>query len=55
MSSFNANDQPSTLSFNAAEEDWFNDYQRERKRPLRASPTSPPPPIGDPLADGWFR
>jgi len=38
------------------EERWFTDRDgRDRKRPLRTSPTMPPPPIGDALADGWFR
>lgn len=37
------------------EEAWFADRGRETTRPLRTSPTTPPPPIGDDLADGWFR
>lgn len=37
------------------EEAWFSDRNRERKRPLRTSPTTPPPPIGDEVADRWFR
>jgi hypothetical protein len=37
------------------EEAWFSDRHRETKRPLRTSPTMPPPPIGDELADRWFR
>ena len=42
-------------SFQTEEETWFSDRNRETKRPLRTSPTTPPPPIGDPLADSWFR
>lgn len=37
------------------EEAWFADRGRGTKRPLRSSPTTPPPPIGDELADRWFR
>jgi len=37
------------------EEAWFADRGRESKRMLRTSPTTPPPPIGDELADRWFR
>ncbi|MFO0739542.1 MAG: hypothetical protein U0270_26825 [Labilithrix sp.] len=37
------------------EEAWFADRGRESKRLLRTSPTTPPPPIGDELADRWFR
>ena len=50
-----ANEKPQPQSFQVDEEKWFCDYGRERKRPLRQSPTTPPPPIGDELADGWFR
>ena len=50
-----ANEQPQAPSFQSDEEKWFCDYGRERKRPLRHSPTTPPPPIGDDLADRWFR
>jgi hypothetical protein len=42
-------------SYKFDEEQWFTDRSRERKRPLKTSPTTPPPPLGDPLADGWFR
>ncbi len=42
--------------FQTSEESWFKDHRgREMKRPFRSSPTMPPPPIGDALADGWFR
>jgi len=54
MSSINVDISTSTLAFDAAEEFWFNDYGR-RKLPLRLSPMTPPAPIGDPLADSWFR
>ncbi len=52
-----ANEQPQAPNFQSDEEQWFGDYGRERKRPLRYSPTTPPPPspIGDDLADRWFR
>lgn len=49
------NEQPKNASFLSDEEQWFVDFRRERKRPLRTSPTTPPPPIGDALADTWFR
>ena len=55
MSPLNIDEQPQTKSFHTEEEKWFGDYGRERKRPLRSSPTMPPPPIGDDLADRWFR
>lgn len=42
-------------SFPSDEERWFTERERERKRPLRTSPTTPPPPIGDAVADRWFR
>ncbi|MBX3213370.1 MAG: hypothetical protein KF850_15140 [Labilithrix sp.] len=45
----------SPAAFHSAEERWFGDYSRERARPVRQSPTTPPPPIGDALADRWFR
>ena len=48
-------EQSQSPSFQSDEERWFGDYGRERKRPLRTSPTTPPPPIGDALADKWFR
>jgi hypothetical protein len=48
-------EQPQNSSFRSDEEKWFSDYRRERKRPVRCSPTTPPPPIGDDLADRWFR
>lgn len=37
------------------EDRWFAERERTRKRPLRSSPTTPPPPIGDQVADRWFR
>ena len=37
------------------EERWFSDREREKKRQTRTSPTRPPPPIGDVVADRWFR
>ena len=55
MSSANGNEPPRPPTFQTDEEQWFSDYNRERKRPLRTSPTTPPPPIGDALADSWFR
>jgi hypothetical protein len=48
------NPQPIS-SLNLDEEAWFSDRNRETKRPLRTSPTMPPAPIGDDLADRWFR
>lgn len=48
--------QPAHVAdFQSTEEKWFADATRERKRPSRSSPTTPPPPIGDALADSWFR
>lgn len=47
--------EESAPKFLATEEGWFKDGQREKKRPLRTSPTTPPPPIGDAMADRWFR
>jgi len=47
--------EPQGPNFQKDEESWFSDASRERKRPLRTSPTTPPPPIGDAVADGWFR
>lgn len=44
-----------SLTLDRTEEEWFADRSRESKRLLRTSPTTPPPPIGDPFADGWFR
>ncbi|MDF2694074.1 MAG: hypothetical protein K0S65_2457 [Labilithrix sp.] len=55
MSPVNLNEQPQTTRFQSEEEKWFGDYRREQKRPLRSSPSTPPPPIGDDLADRWFR
>jgi len=55
MALVNAKEQPQGPNFQSDEEKWFVDFQRERKRPLRTSPTTPPPPIGDALADSWFR
>jgi hypothetical protein len=49
------NEQSQSPSFQSDEEQWFVDHRRERKRPLRTSPTTPPPPIGDEVADRWFR
>lgn len=37
------------------EESWFADKSRESKRMLRNSPTTPAPPLGDDVADQWFR
>jgi hypothetical protein len=55
MSSFSVK-EPQPQTFQNEEEKWFADARgRERKRPLKTSPTTPPPPIGDALADGWFR
>jgi hypothetical protein len=47
--------QSNGASWEADEERWFSDRDRSQKRPFRSSPTTPPPPIGDALADGWFR
>jgi hypothetical protein len=47
--------QPPFPSFQPSEEQWFTDRNRETKRPLKTSPTTPPPPLGDELADRWFR
>lgn len=56
MSRSNVAEQPQTPPFQSEEDTWFVISQRrDRKRPLRTSPTTPPPPIGDALADGWFR
>ena len=41
--------------FQNDEERWFYERSQERKRPSRSSPTTPPPPIGDDMADRWFR
>ena len=46
---------PQNPQLNLDEEAWFTDRNRETKRLLRTSPTTPPPPIGDELADRWFR
>jgi hypothetical protein len=47
---------PSSNPFHALEERWFADQGRSpTTRPTRTSSTTPPPPIGDPLADRWFR
>lgn len=43
-----------TLVFNPDEERWF--AAREPKRAPRDFPSIPPPlPIGDAMADSWFR
>ena len=42
-------------NFLTDEERWFAERERDKKRPTRSSPTMPPPPIGDALADRWFR
>jgi hypothetical protein len=55
MASVKVQEQPQLVQFQSAEEQWFSDGNRERKRPTRTSPTMPPPPIGDPVADRWFR
>jgi len=55
MSSASTNEQQEAPRLQFDEEKWFGDYVRERKRPVRQSPTTPPPPIGDELADRWFR
>jgi len=53
--SITATEQPKALSFQPAEEKWFASRGRKHGRPLRASLTPPPAPIGDALADAWFR
>jgi hypothetical protein len=51
-----AKNEQQTPNFQSDEEMWFSDHGKGRKRPLRQSPsTPPPPPIGDDLADRWFR
>jgi hypothetical protein len=46
--------KPLALAFEPAEEQWFASA-RQQKRPFRSSPSVPPPPIGDEMADRWFR
>jgi hypothetical protein len=41
-------------SFHPDEERWFLAAEPFRQ-PVRISQPPPPPPIGDPLADRWFR
>jgi hypothetical protein len=53
MSTLLAPDAVQTLLFHPDEERWF--AASEPKRPLRACPSAPPPPIGDAIADQWFR
>jgi hypothetical protein len=55
MSPVGSQDSSQQSDFQNEEERWFTEHGRERKRPLRTSPTTPPPPIGDDLADHWFR
>ncbi len=50
-----ANASESSPNRTVEEEAWFSDRSRESKRLLRTSPTTPPPPIGDDVADSWFR
>ena len=45
--------QDQTLAFNPEEERWF--AASEPKRPILVCPSVPPAPIGDPMADQWFR
>jgi hypothetical protein len=47
--------QPQSPTFESDEEKWFSESGQQRKRPLKTSPTTPPPPLGDALADRWFR
>jgi hypothetical protein len=46
--------KPTALAFEPAEEQWFASATQQ-KRPFRVSPSVPPPPIGDEMADRWFR
>jgi hypothetical protein len=46
--------KPLALAFQPAEEEWFASATQQR-RPFRMSPSLPPPPIGDDMADRWFR
>jgi hypothetical protein len=40
--------------FTAVEERWFSDFSHGRRRPVRPAPR-PAAPIGDALADKWFK
>ena len=55
MSRVNVDEPHEHLTFEPEEEAWFNAYENKQKPPHRASPRPPPTPIGDPLADKWFR
>lgn len=49
-------EQPRAPGFDAEEEKWFAEGDRLWKRQVRAPQSPPkPPPIGDPLADSWFK
>jgi hypothetical protein len=61
------NEQRRSSRFHASEEEWFSEHCRRRRPPLknvvsqgsvfRSAPPipAPPRPIGDELADRWFR
>lgn len=54
MRSTDETKESEAAEFQSSEETWFAEPE-ERARRRSSQPPPPPEPIGDDLADGWFR